>query len=318
MNDAAYFVLLAVQFGLQPTLNKAFIPPGISSTLLIALTELVKIAFALGMLYYSTRQAPWATVSARSMRNAMVPAALYSLQNWLIFASLQYLSPLSLSLLNQTKTLSAAFFAYWMLDRRQSTRQVVALVGLMLGASLIVLAEASSSDGSGGAASRNDNRLLFLGVPLVAAASLLSGLSSAFTELALRDGNGSNGSMVFSMELAAISLAVLFLSVASGVNPDSQRVRTGQGLGADRLTLGCLVPVLSSAMGGILVGLVTQRFGGVKKGFALILGICLAAVVEAAVGAGKFTPTHLLAVGFVCLSMWLYFSPAPASKLKQT
>ncbi|KAH9255173.1 hypothetical protein BASA81_006613 [Batrachochytrium salamandrivorans] len=310
-----YFVLLAVQFGLQPTLNKLFIPPGISSTLLIALTELIKIVFALGMLYYSTRQAPWTMVSKRSMRNAFVPAALYSLQNWLIFASLQYLSPLSLSLLNQTKTLSAAFFAYWILDRRQSKWQIVGLIGLMLGASLIVLAESPNDP------RQSENRLLSVGVPLVGTASLLSGLSSAFTEIALRDGHGNNnGSMVFSMELAVISLVVLFASVVFGFNPDSQRVRTGQGLGLDKLTMGCLFPLLSSAMGGILVGLVTQRFGGVKKGFALILGICLAAVVEASFGVGRFTSMHLLAVGFVCMSMWLYFSPPTLSsdKLKQT
>ena len=69
-----------------------------------------------------------------------------------------------------------------------------------------------------------------------------------------------------------------------------------------------MIPLLSNASGGILVGIVTQRLGGVQKGFALILGICLAALVEVFIGGKPLTILHFLSVLFVCISMWGYSS----------
>jgi hypothetical protein len=43
------------------------------------------------------------------------------------------------------------------------------------------------------------------------------------------------------------------------------------------------VPILTQALGGVIVGLVTKHAGGVKKGFALIAGIALTAFVQAVV-----------------------------------
>lgn len=43
------------------------------------------------------------------------------------------------------------------------------------------------------------------------------------------------------------------------------------------------VPVVTQALGGVIVGLVTKHAGGVKKGFALIAGIALTAFVQAVV-----------------------------------
>ena len=41
-----------------------------------------------------------------------------------------------------------------------------------------------------------------------------------------------------------------------------------------------LIPVLSNACGGIIVGFVTKYAGGVTKGFALIAGIIVTGMVE--------------------------------------
>ena len=41
-----------------------------------------------------------------------------------------------------------------------------------------------------------------------------------------------------------------------------------------------MVPVVSNALGGILVGAVTKHAGGVHKGFAIIFGILLTTFVE--------------------------------------
>ena len=319
-SEAVPFLLLALQFGLQPTLNKAFIANGTSSSVLIIVTECIKIALSIVAIWITTtpvdRERIVESLSVRdSAVRAGLPAFLYSIQNWLILLGSRHISPLSVSLLNQTKTLSAAFFTWWLLGKKQSAAQMVALVGLFVGAALIISAERKEARLSKDA----ENLTSWKGFLSVALASLISGVSSAASERALSKPLGTKiprfaSSLLFSIELAIFGIFTLVSSALFGLNPDltvfSDPFRNW--------SMKTLIPILSNASGGILVGIVTQRAGGVKKGVSLILGICFATFVEAILGQKALTTTHAIAVTVVAFSMWLYFNYPYAVPSKTT
>lgn len=92
---------------------------------------------------------------------------------------------------------------------------------------------------------------------------------------------------LYSMELAVYGQVCLALTMAAKalyyhLSPDHDPAALALDASAlsgwTRLTW---VPILTQALGGVIVGLVTKHAGGVKKGFALIAGIALTAFVQA-------------------------------------
>jgi UDP-sugar transporter A1/2/3 len=303
----AYLLLLSIQFGIQPLLTQQLISPSISKTSVVVASELVKLALGLVLLLTTIPFADRAVVTrewslAKAARRAVPPAVLYSIQNYLILFGSMSMSAMSLSLLNQTKTLSAALFAYLLLGKTQTKTQIVALCGLVVGAALIVApwsaAAASSSPTTPPAASPA------LGIAAVSVASLLSGMSSAWCERALQASPSPSLSLVFSMELAVFSLVSLFLATSSPI----------PRWNAHAWTWKTWIPVITNAGGGILVGMVTQRAGGVAKGIALIFGIIFTCLVESLVLQSRpVSLTDGIAVCIVCVSLYLHNAASSSS-----
>ena len=71
-------------------------------------------------------------------------------------------------------------------------------------------------------------------------------------------------------------------------------------------TLYTWIPVLASALGGIIVGLVTKYAGGVTKGFALIAGLLVTAVTGYVVDGTPLGPRHFVALAMVSMSIVIY------------
>ncbi|KAF1773943.1 Nucleotide-sugar transporter [Phytophthora cactorum] len=80
----------------------------------------------------------------------------------------------------------------------------------------------------------------------------------------------------------------------------------------DKVFEGCdyytLIPVVSNALGGLLVGTVTKYVGGVLKSFALICGIAFTAFVESYVYGAVLPNEVFIAAGLVATSMAIYSS----------
>jgi UDP-sugar transporter A1/2/3 len=231
--------------------------------------------------------------------------------------------------LNQTKTLSAALFCYFLLGRKQSRLQIFSLI-LLLAAGLIIEKvlplpslqrslrstqsikehELSSQTGANPTSSWAPSPALSLQSPVNSAnvrnsvsddsthahltkgvipvllASLISGLAGALSQKALQIWD--RNSYLFSMELSAASLLVLIASLLFG-SPDGQRLfrRTESAVNenwTDRLWQGWTwrtwTPIITNALGGVLVGLVTKYCGSVRKGFALIFGLLLSGILQ--------------------------------------
>mmetsp|Transcript_47812 Transcript_47812/g.116353 ORF Transcript_47812/g.116353 Transcript_47812/m.116353 type:complete len:568 (-) Transcript_47812:183-1886(-) len=134
--------LLAVQFGIMPVLQQRCISKQICRSSVVMAQEACKflLSFTLFRLLIpvSTRRLLWQTWTVTSFfQLAFVPATLYSIQNYAKLVAYQHLSPVTYSVLNQTKTLVTAICCYYMLGIPQSHLQMVSL-GMLVMAALVM------------------------------------------------------------------------------------------------------------------------------------------------------------------------------------
>ena len=134
------------------------------------------------------------------------------------------------------------------------------------------------------------SRHLTHGVAPVLLASFISGLAGALSQKNLQSSGGkdkkkSNGrnSYLFTMELCAASYIFLFFTL---LRSDDGQFISENGFFYN-WNVHTLIPIVSNALGGIIVGLVTKYAGSVRKGFALIFGILLSGILQAMIGIGE-------------------------------
>lgn len=316
-----YCTLLALQYGLQPILAKKFSSPGASKNSIVIATELMKICITASSMLKETpesRRALWDNWTLVDyIKVAATPAALYAIQNLLMQYGYSMLDSMTVNLLNQTKTMSAAFFLYMILGNKQSPVQVFALVLLLIaavtltngaqifehiqsGKSLFAFFDRADADGSSISPSSSSSETYLAGTSLVLGASAISGLSTALTQRALRSGRHS---LLFSAELAVFGIVVL---IATDYSQKKQLFQEGGPF--HDWTLLTMVPVVANAFGGIVVGMVTKYAGGVTKGFALIAGIIVTAIADYLVDGIPLGPQHLVSTVLVSLSIYLHNS----------
>ena len=257
---------------------------------------------------------------------ALVPAMLYAVQNLAALLAYQNLDGFTFNVLNQTKTLSAAFCCWLIMSRRQSFVQIIALIILLLAACIMegiiplsaitspfLASETLSSrklDRQGAATETADfqARHFTHGVVPILVASFLSGLAGAMSEKNLQ-GVKSRNSYLFSMELCAGSTLMLLVSLLW--SEDGKRIwEDGFWHG---WTFKTLIPIASNSAGGIVVGLVTKHAGSVRKGFALIFGILLSAILQAfMVPDQTISESHIVGGCLAAVSLYLHATNPPA------
>ena len=125
------------------------------------------------------------------------------------------------------------------------------------------------------------------GVAPVLLASFISGLAGALSQKNLQSSNtmskkniAPRNPFLFSMELCAAS--TIFLCITLFTSEDGKFIYNNGFF--KNWTVHTLIPIVTNACGGIIVGLVTKYAGSVRKGFALIFGILLSGVMQAMVG----------------------------------
>ena len=99
---------------------------------------------------------------------------------------------------------------------------------------------------------------LLVGVAPCLLASFLSGLNGALTQYFLQSSSSPKNSYMYSMELSSFMLLLYgFWIVKDGVNVRKE---------IDEFGVLNMIPIVTQALGGILVGLVTKHAGSVRKG----------------------------------------------------
>ena len=221
----------------------------------------------------------------------------------------QNLEALTFNVLNQTKILSAALFCFLVMGKRQSKAQVASLVLLTLSTLVIekILHPAAFMTlikGSGpafglgkfmeGMMGEGGRRLTHGIIPIIAASGI-SGLAGALTQLNLQGGGSKlniwgkkdkpkvsrlpRNAYLFSMEMNVASVVLLLGSLV--MSSSGRDILRTPSTFFSNWTPQTFIPVVTNAIGGILVGLVTKHAGSVRKGFALIFGLLLSGLFQA-------------------------------------
>jgi solute carrier family 35 (UDP-sugar transporter), member A1/2/3 len=324
--------LLALQFGIQPTLVRRFMPKSINRSTVVFVQDIIKFFLAGTALLltgsWSNAVSGWNIETCCVI--AGIPSVLYTIQNVATLVAYQNLSPLTFNVLNQTKTLSAALCCYLLMGKVQSKPQILSLLLLFCSACVIekmipiqklfIRKKMNYPDNH----SRRDEHLVTeekeeketslvskdnhtQGVIGVLMASFISGLAGAYTQRFLQQGVGGTGagrnSYLFTMELCLVSLFVMGVSMLK--SQDGRDIRE-KGF-FHNWTPQTLIPITTNALGGIIVGLVTKYAGSVKKGFALIFGLLVSGVLQSFTEEDKTVSFEQVVGGILAsLSLWMY------------
>lgn len=307
-----YCALLSVQFGTAPILSSRFVPPEVSKTSIVIITELVKICLSCLMLFLDkdnvVKDQTWKSWSVwNSVKVAAVPAFLYAVNNVLSQHGYSLLDAVSFNVINQTKTLFAVFWLWVILKQEQSPIQLFSL-SLLIAAPCILYGTPEAIT----AFSFQSFLDYFTGhsangVFIVLAASFISGLAAALTQKSLSGENALRNTFLFSAEMAVYGIVFLILS---SVFSKEGREMISSGF-FSHWTVGMIFPILTNAIGGIAVGLVVRHSGTVAKGFALIVGLLLSTFMKWIFQGVPLRINDFIAAMLVSISIYLHTSSPP-------
>uniref|UniRef100_A0A7S3ZF01 EamA domain-containing protein n=1 Tax=Lotharella globosa TaxID=91324 RepID=A0A7S3ZF01_9EUKA len=300
--DAVFWTaLLAIQCGVQPDLTSNFASKQVINTSAVIVQEgILKVVLGVQALLFTGETAILKAWSFReSIKVAGVPALLYAVQNLLTYIAFANLDGLSYNIINQSKLIWNALLVWIFLGERLTWDQVLSL-GIIIFTTLLVTTDpekmsASETDQNGGGS-------YALGVGYTLMASAISGVASTLIQYNLQKLR--RNSYLMSAELGFYSACYLAAKVACeaylGYGDGLRILKTSFFHGFSNWTL---VPLASTACGGIVVGQVTKHLGGVGKAYALLLGIIFSAYLHAEQISWRLG----LAVPLIILAFWLKF-----------
>lgn len=301
---------------------------------IVLMQEAVKFAICLVLLAWERPSVTsigdlLSTLSAvlfqRETIKMLVPAALFTFQNFLIFVSLAHLDVMPFQVVSQTKIISTALLSVWLLGRRLTSGQWASLVVLTLGVlgaqydpSWIATTASGSGKtlpkvaGVGGDIAAEGGPNVVLGV----VSCIVSGLSSSFAavyfervvkttapSLAIR--NLQLG--LFGIPFTFVSLLALDVwDVAAAYTVSSHRGAAAPFQFWQGWTLFTWALVLVHALGGLLVAVVVKYADNILKGFATAIAVLLSGYMAHVLWQYQPTGFFVLGCGFVLISVVAY------------
>ena len=253
-------------------------------------------------------------VFQRSTWKLLVPAALFTVQNYLLFIALSHLDAVTFQMLSQSKLISAAIFSVMLLEKRLRWVQWAALVLLTFG---VYLSQRESGAASSKVAMvpKADASSLVLG----AGACILSGVSSSFAgvyfEKVVKSTPPSLAVRNIHLSLFAIPLAVGSMLVIDVAPRYLDGGSFNYWAGYNVLTYALVVV---HAIGGLLVAVVVKYTDNILKGFATAVAVVTSGVYMTVFWGYSPSAWFLGGCTLVCLSTVLYqwFEPKRAAPLK--
>lgn len=242
---------------------------------------------------------------------AGLPSITYLVQNVCVQVAYQNLDSVAVNILNQSKMVFTALFSFLIVGRRQSPMQCVALLLVMISGVLIILSGKPPTSSTN--QSQGQSAWVF-GTACIVAGSALSGLGSGMLEWIMQ--NQKRDSYLLTVEMAVLGCVMLLCSLILDATDDA-RVWRQEGL-FTRWDLLTFIPILSQGWGGIVVGLITKVAGGVRKGFAVVVGLIFTCILRWVVSGKTPSPYVYVAVPLVALSIYLHanYPPTKTTQVK--
>ena len=325
-----FMCLLACQFGIQPIVTKKYTSTKIIKSTVILTQEIIKLI--IGILGISlSNKTSWSEVLSKWtimswLRLALIPATIYLIQNMCSLLAYQNLDAMTYNVLNQTKTLSAAFCCYLFLGKKQSTVQIISLLLLLLAALVMekiisvdimlipyywITTFGNNINTNDMTEDHNNNNMISNlssprhfshGVVPIMCASFLSGLAGALTQKSLQ--TGQRNALLFTIELCVASILILLVSFVT-ISDDGRQIRE-RGFFYE-WNIHTMIPILTNSTGGILVGLVIKHAGSVRKGFALIFGILLSGIIQSyTLDTKSLSKEDVIGGLLAAISLWMH------------
>ncbi|CAG5896962.1 unnamed protein product [Menidia menidia] len=241
---------------------------------------------------------------AEAMKLA-VPAAIYTLQNNLLYIALSNLDAATYQVTYQLKILTTALFSVSMLGKKLGLYQWLSLLLLMAGVTLVQWPTDSGADSEQKIVTAGSQ---FVGLMAVLIACLSSGFAGVYFEKILKETKQSV--WVRNIQLGVFSFVFGFIGM---IIYDSQSLRES-GMFQGYNSIACTVVVLQ-ALGGLVIAVVIKYADNILKGFATSLSIIVSAFISYFF-LMDFNPTGIFFTGalLVIAATFLYgYEGKPAS-----
>ncbi|KAK3358003.1 nucleotide-sugar transporter-domain-containing protein [Lasiosphaeria hispida] len=250
----------------------------------------------------------------------IVPAALYTLQNSLVYAAISNLDAVTFQVTYQLKILTTVLFSILLLGTHISARQWLSLILLTCGVALVQVTGPLGSETwkdkltsliQGDVALLAPASSAARGLVAVIAAALISGLTCVYFEKLVKDSLGSVSLWTRNVQLSFFSLfPALFIGV---LWQDGTAVaRDGFFSGYNSFVW---LTIALQAFGGLIVAVCIVYAGNVAKNFAASLSIVLSYVVTAVIFMAPMTMPATGGAAIVLLAMYMYHSCPPPKRV---
>ena len=232
-----------------------------------------------------------------------VPAALYLLQNTLLYVALSNLSAPMFQVTYQSKLLTTAFVSVLLLKRRYAFQQWVALGTLGVGVAIVILSEKGKSD-----ASVAEGQSLSKGLVAVVIACLSSALAGVYTEMILKNvGAKKTAAKTPSLWMRNIQMAFISVCIAivkiflSAANETDKPKEFMQGF-----TFWVWVLISLQAGGGLLVAAIIKYADNVLKGLATGVAVAFSTFCSMILFGTPLTPQFALGSVVILSSVYVF------------
>ncbi|NXX45525.1 S35A4 protein, partial [Tricholaema leucomelas] len=264
-----------------------------SSTAVVVLVELSKLAASLLLLLARERRPPAVTVSWRHAAAFALSALLYAANNNLVVHMQLFMDPSTFQVLSNMKILSTALLYSLLLRQRLGGRR-------WLGLLLLLAAGLGYSWGGlrapGGGAPGTQLHITLLGLLLLSLYCLISGLAAVYTEAILK----AQALPLSLQNLFLYSFGVLFNSLGylwSGA----------EGGFLQGFSPWVLLVVASQALNGLLMSVVMKHSSNITRLFIISCSILANALLSVALLQLQLTLFFFLAVCCLALALHLYY-----------
>jgi len=322
----ATMLLLAVQYCAQPPITRKFLDPRANKKGITMIEEIVKIGLSAFFLLSCGKDVVLSQLHGWTLSSSLLlagfPAVLYAMQGVLTYLGYQNTDSVTFNGLNQTKTLSAAFWCFVLMGKRQSTVQMVALGMLLFSAMLFqgslsftsllqpkkVDVDVSVVKGDVATLVETENKAktsISKGILPCLAAAFISGLAGALSQKGVQMAGGRHP-YLYTMELGLYSSITLLISMFATKN--GRESLSGKNGIFKHWTIYSIIPIAVRSLGGILTALVHKHAGATRKGFALILGLVLTGVTQTWIEGDRLSGDKMTAMVLVILSSYLHMT----------
>jgi len=238
----------------------------------------------------------------------IIPAALYLLQNNLLFVALSHLSVPTYQISNQGKLLTTAIISRVLLKKRITTMQYCAIALLGLGVAIVQLSEhhinlsgnQSKADSSSGTVLGGQQNQQWLGLLAVLVSCFTSGFAGVYFEFVLKTTKQSVHCRNFQLAFWSFLFAIIHI-----VSTDMSQAKShGLFHGFDGIVM---LVVVAQAMSGFVVSMMLKYADALLKGFAVSVAVIVASVASIFLFDTKIDGMFFVGASMVGIAVKMYY-----------